>query len=817
MHRLLSILVGLSVASLAHAQTSGTLLPVDTVSDPGGARAVLTNPGGMGSLRTWEVQAINTQMFDGDGEGTALLFVTPVWGPISIGLGAEVIRPPDGAEALGRVHSGLGLSLRNRFYFGVAWRHTESGADNPIDGLDALDVGMLWRPTRWFSLGAVLRDLNNPSLDGQRVSRRYDLGFTVRPGTDRVLLDAGVSVNEDTEDVDVNTRLAVEPLDGWQIAATATIQPRADAVHLAIGAGMTFHFGPIGVDSGTVMRRPDGGAVSVEGYSVGVRLSGVPHRSLVRRVGKTVVVPLGSAGEVPNPTLFSGGRPTFTHVVRAMDALGNDETVSGVLIRDKRTAFGWAQTEELRGVIASLKARGKRVSVYLDHGELRHLYLYAGADTVVLNPAGGLRLVGLRTSLTYFKSALDTLGIQTQWVRFGKYKTFPEQFERTDASAESREVRNSLLDGLYSQITEAIATGRKMEGAKVRAIMDKGPLVGQETVDNGFVDRLAFWDEMEKVLSKESGGPVRLSPWRRSGVLPEKEWGHKPVVAVIPVVGQIVEGSSRTVFGLGTKMAGSDTIIAALTRAERDRNVVGVVLRVDSPGGSTMASDLIQRKVSQLRKKKPVVVSFGNLAASGGYYIAMGANKVVASDATVTGSIGIFTGKPAFKTLREWLRIGRTTFTRGKFATLFDSDKPWSAEEIALITQKVRHFYDLFLKRVQDGRGMSKDEVVKVAEGRVWLGSQAKERKLVDERGGVLHAIRVVSEMAGVSDPHRVGIRFLPSKTLAERVRSTLGIEIESVLTRLGLRNALALVYPFLVAYEAGEALMLMPYELQFH
>jgi protease-4 len=814
MQRVVLVAVMLGISTVAYGQHSGTSLPVYSVSDPDGANALLTNPGGLSLLRTWETRIINTQMTDGAGEGSALLYTRPLLGSLSMGFGLELLRPPSPDSLYARVSTGLGLRLGKRLTLGMVWRHSEGEADAAVDGLDTVDFGLVWRPWSTFSFGAAIHDLNNPSVSGVSLSRRYELGVTVRPGTERVSLDAGVMIHEESGDLDATARVRVEPMKGLELAGTLQVSPRGDETHLAIGAGLTLNFGSLGFGGGAVISRPAEQSFGFDGYSVGVRLTGGHYNSLYQRPGKTILVELGSVSETPKPTLLSGGRPTFVHILRAVSALEDDESVSGVLIRDRRSSLGWAQTEELRRVILSLRERGKRVTAYLDHGSIQHAYLYSAADQIVLNPAGGLKIVGLTSTLSFYRDMLDKIGVDTQWVRYGKYKSYPEQFERADPSEESQFVKNSLLDALYNQLLSGIADGRKLTVEKVRQIVDDGPYVGQEAVDAGLVDTLAFWDEIESVLKKQAGKAVLLSRLGAGSHSAQRRWGRRSVVAIIPVIGQIVEGGSRTVFGLGTKMVGSDTLIHALKVAEADPNVVGIVLRVNSPGGSSMASDLIQRKVSQVAKKKPIVVSFGNIAASGGYYVAMGASEVLSSDATVTGSIGIFTAKPSFGRLLQWLGIGRATFKRGKYADLFNQDRPWNEDELKRVSAKVKHFYDLFLKRVETGRKLKPDVVAAAAQGRVWLGSQAREQKLVDGQGGVLDAIDRVCELAGLDDSKDVGIRFLPRKSLIERVRSTLGVEIETLVDRMGLRDALSLSYPFLVGYEPGEALMLMPFSL---
>ena len=799
-------------AALAQEST-GTLAPLPSVAEPDGINALLYNPSGLATLRAWEVRIINTQL-EGHGEGTALLYGMPVFGPISLGAGLEVLRPPD-ADTRVKLSLGMGLRLHKAFRIGFTWSHLFADLED-ADGLDTLDIGVLVRLADWVSLGAVVRDTNTPVIGGRILQRRYAFGASFQPGTDRVGIEIGAEAGERDGTVDAIARLRFEPVRGFEVISHARLQPRDDEFGFVLGVALGFHFGAAGIEGGAFVGMPPGGDIAYQGFTVAARIGGAHQGPLFRRGGKTLTLDVASTSEVPRPGLTGEGF-TFTHLVSFIDSIRKDPTVDGLLIRDKRSSFGWAQSEELRQGILALKKAGKRVTVYLDQGDLRHLLVYSAADRIVLNPAGGLMITGLRSVVTFYRQALDNLRIPTQWVKFGKYKSYPEAFERTSPSKAALEVRNSLLDTLYTALLTRIGAGRKLTSKQMRQIIDEGPFLASEAKAKGLVDHVAFYDEVAAWMKKDQGRTVRLVRARRAPTRARERWGNRPAIAVIPIQGSIVEGRSNRVPLLGTQNVGSTTIVPAVKAAAASPRVKGILLRVNSPGGSSVASDLMHRAIQQAAKRKPVVVSFGNVAASGGYYLAMGAKEVFSDDLTITGSIGIFTGKPAFGQVLAFLGIGRHTITRGKRANLFGTDKPWTPDELALMKRKVRAFYDLFLKRVADNRKMTATEVDKLAQGRVWLGSQARERKLVDHRGGVVAALRRIKVLAGLGPDTPTDLVFLPRAGLIQRVRNTLGIEVQAILARMGnLQDALALAYPFLNGFKPGEPLALMPFHLRF-
>ncbi|MFT5431693.1 MAG: protease-4, partial [Myxococcota bacterium] len=489
----------------AMAQHSGgTLIPVPTMAEPDGANSLIHNSAGLATLRSWELRVYNTQLSETSGQGTAVLFATPVFGPLFLGVAAEHVRPPS-LDSQFRLSFGVGVTIHEMFRLGMVWRSISADTFNDADSLDA---GFLIRPASWLSVGMTVRDINTPTLGGVVFPRVYGIGLGFRPGTDRVTMEAGVEVREDSGDVDFLARLRFEPVEGLEIQANVGIQPRGDDLLLDVGMSLALHFGHGGIEGGAFLRNAPGQKL-FNGFTVGARVSGASYPKLYERQGRTVTIELGSVGETPRPGLFSEGS-SFARQVVYLDAVGRDDVVEAIVIRDRGTGYGWAQTEEIRGLIDDIKARGKDVTVFLDQGDLRHMYMYASAHRIVLNPAGGLRLTGLSSTLTYYRDVLDKIQVDTQWVRFGKYKSAPESFFRVDPSDASREVRNSLLDGLYGHLTGGIAEGLGITKEAVQTIIDEGPYVANECKERGLVHHIAYWDEIQKTVEAARGQPIRF-------------------------------------------------------------------------------------------------------------------------------------------------------------------------------------------------------------------------------------------------------------------------------------------------------------------
>jgi protease-4 len=441
-----------------------------------------------------------------------------------------------------------------------------------------------------------------------------------------------------------------------------------------------------------------------------------------------------------------------------------DPDLRGVLITIDRLSAGWACLQGLRRALVLLREAGKQVSVHLTHAGLPEYYLASAAERVVLTPAGTLDVAGLSVEATFFLGALEKLGIEAEVVRMGRYKSAGEPFTRRDMSPENREVIESLVDDLYGQISGEIGASRGLPAARVREVLGRGPYTAREAVETGLTDGTAYLDQVEQAMSEAHAGarPVERDLYgARRGRLVRLRALRQPhgPIAVVHVSGPIKTGES----GPGpTSAAGAETLCKELETLAERRDLSAVVLRVNSPGGSGLASDLIWRALVRLREKKPVVVSLGDVAASGGYYIAAAGNPVLAEAGTITGSIGVLAGKATLRGLYDHLGITKEIVRRGDHAAIHSDYLPLGESERSRITAEAQAFYDDFVDKVASGRNLGREAVAAAAEGRVWTGRQAHERGLVDRLGGLDEAISEAKALAGIPLGVPVPILRLP-------------------------------------------------------
>jgi protease-4 len=488
-------------------------------------------------------------------------------------------------------------------------------------------------------------------------------------------------------------------------------------------------------------------------------------------VGDAMVLVWHLAGPVleqREPRLPFSGSPepaSIAELYPALRAARQDSGVRGLAVYIQDADLGLAKAQELRRQMMALRRAGKFVDCYLEtagegsNGTLA-FYLATACEQIYLAPAGDLNLLGLYTETRFLRGAFDKLKIEPDFNRVGRYKSAVETYTQTQYSPEAQEALAAVLDGYYAQIVSAIAEARHKSDSEVRALIDGAPWSADEALARGLVDRLAYPDEFKAHLEKRVGRKpswVSIEDYQPSPVLAGKR------VAVVFALGEIVRGGGGSAPWTDEVYLGSDDMARVLRDVGKDRSIAAVVLRIDSPGGSALASDLILREVEKLREKKPVVVSMSDTAASGGYYIAARADKIVAEPASLTGSIGIFGGKLVTRRFEEEiLGVGHDTQKRGANADLYSSLQPYTPQQQVRVQQLMNRTYQAFVGHVATGRRMSRSAVEGVASGRVWTGAAAQKIGLVDEIGGLDRAVEIARGQAHIGAGEAVGLDFYP-------------------------------------------------------
>lgn len=470
--------------------------------------------------------------------------------------------------------------------------------------------------------------------------------------------------------------------------------------------------------------------------------------------------------------------PSLRGVVEALRKAADDDQVAGLVVHVGGKQPTLAQSGELRSAVAELRAAGKPTVCWAEtFGEMGPgnvgYHLASAFDEVWLQPSGDVGLVGVVAEAVFLRGALDKLAIEPQFGQRYEYKSVADTFMRESMTEANREMTTRLAESAMETVVRDVAAGRGLDEATVREIVEVAPLTAAEALERGLVDKVGYRDEVYADLRRRLGD-VELKFVDRYGKGGLAHAGAsvarrgKPVVALVHAAGPIHLGRSSS-SPMSGRSIGSDSVGAALRAAASDDAVKAVVLRVDSPGGSYVASDAIRREVLALRRTgRPVVASMANVAASGGYYIAMPADHVLASAGTITGSIGVVAGKQVIRGALERLGIHRESVTVGRFADMLSSDRPFDEEEWARLERWLDRAYEDFTSKAAEDRGMPVEELRALARGRVWTGADAAAHGLVDELGGLERAVAVACERAGV-DRDEIDLKVVPKPKLFER------------------------------------------------
>ncbi len=476
--------------------------------------------------------------------------------------------------------------------------------------------------------------------------------------------------------------------------------------------------------------------------------------------GITDAQPEQSPREVVNGLLSGDFADTLTlrNVTTAIDQAAQDPRILAIYLRSASTAAnnpsGYATLKEVRDALVRFKASGKKIYAYDTQWREKEYYLGSVADSIAINPMGAMEFNGLSAQTMFYSQALEKFGIGVQAIWRGKYKSAIEPYVRKSSSPASKEQTKKLLGDIWSDILETTGKARQIPTETLQTLADtKGILTPKDAKSSKLVDRIAYPDEIQEELKKLTGEDQKTKSFRSISLqryvdaVSDKvntEKGGK--VAVIYAEGTIVDGTS----GPGT--IGGDSLAKEIRKLRQDSEVKAIVLRINSPGGSAIASDIIQREVRLAQKAKPLVVSMGTVAASGGYWIATYSDRIFAEPNTITGSIGVFGLLPNIQKIANENGITWDVVKTGKFADAETLSRPKTKEEIAIVQQVIGQIYDQFLDKVSESRKLDRSKVGEIAQGRVWSGSEAKKIGLVDEMGGLDAAIQDAAKRAKLGD-----------------------------------------------------------------
>ena len=498
-----------------------------------------------------------------------------------------------------------------------------------------------------------------------------------------------------------------------------------------------------------------------------------------------VIAQVTLAGSLPDGVgqggLLADVAPHLHRIIERLDKAAADQRVKGVVLSIESPDLGRARADELRAAIARLRKAGKPVAAYLVGSAPVHYMVALACDTITMPPAATLEITGVRTEVMFFKDLFDQLGLKAEILQVGEFKGAGEPLTRSSMSPQLREQYESFVGDLFEQLVERIAAERRLAPERVRELIDTGVFTPDAAREAGLIDAVGYEDEVAAAVAKKIelaepkivrdyaerkmdndfsglGGLVKLVEMF-SGQKQAAASGKGKQIAIVHVTGEIAEGKGRDDLLAGAA-AGSDTVIKAIREAAKDDDVAAIVLRIDSPGGSALASDLIWREAE--RTKKPVVASLSDTAASGGYYIAVAADKIVAAPGTLTGSIGVVGGKVAVGGALERYGVHTDVVSKGKNAGWLSMQSPFTAAEREVFLGTMKDVYRLFTSKVAAGRKLDMEKIEKLAEGRVFTGRMAKEAGLVDRLGTLDDAIDEAKALAGLAADEEIERVLLP-------------------------------------------------------
>ncbi|MFN8577134.1 MAG: signal peptide peptidase SppA [Candidatus Sericytochromatia bacterium] len=646
---------------------------------------------------------------------------------------------------------GTGYPIFDGLSLGVTYSNIQT-TDNSNLSTNSIDFGILARPANFLSVGLFARNINNPILGSSIINRTYGLGLGIRPGGwDRltVTLDGEWVEGSPANRIKGLLGLETEFINGVHLKGRVASDATFKNIAFGVEAGIAFPYISLGY----------GRVFDVESRdAVYAKLSLNKSRTIFEgeESDAAEITLNGAIQSVKNINvgLFSvESRNSVFDYLENIEKAKNDRSIGAIILNMKNFSSGLADNEEIRNKLIDFKSSGKKVIAYISSLDMKQYYLATVADYIVMHPIGEIQLQGIGGTQYFYKGLMDKVGVEAQYEKIGKYKSASEPLTRTNSSDPEKEQTNDLLKDFYNNMSKNISKSRGITEQQLKEIVDKKTIINSnDSKDLKLIDKIAHYDEMGKIVADFLKKKGRYNVVKIAYVDYKKyNWRDENKIAIINASGTIIEGESTRDFLSGETTIGADTIARMLDKARKDDDIKAVVLRVDSGGGSALASDIIGREISRYKdEKKPIVISMANVAASGGYWLTTDADKVLANENTVTGSIGVFTGKINIAKLLDKLGVTTESFKIGDHADAFTETRAFNEEELKILRESTKNIYRTFLERVATGRKMTVAKVDELGQGRVYSGTRAKTLNLVDEIGGLDKAIQIALELAKI-------------------------------------------------------------------
>lgn len=697
---------------------------------------------------------------------------------------------------------GKGFFWNNAIGVGLDYSFTRSRYE-AFDDYKSLSFGFLFRPFNFISLGFVARDMNSPELGGSSVRQSEVYSISLRPYRDYLTLsfDARRWEGEKFDKSDFLFSGSLHLFYDISISASADLDKNFTCgMSIPLGAGpSTLVFDGYNVKNTT--EAPDsmvlGASIRGEKY----KSSFIPTRRFLKIVFEEKI------NEIEAEGLFRERGVIFYDILSAIQNACDDDSIKGILLKIDNAALGMAQIQEIREELRHFRGSGKRVYSILTTSGNKEYYLASVSDEIFFTPSSYFSLTGLKAEVYFFKKLLEKVGVKYESVKKGRYKSFNETFTREHMSPEFRENLLALITDLNDQFINDILKDRGIDEEIIDRLFRNGIMTPGEALNAGFIDSVEYPGDALNIIMDRYRIPVMSveMPDYLDENFRTRRWGPVPRIAIVYAAGSIVRGDSKGGI-FSSEVIGDDTYRDAVYAAFKDRSVRAVVIRVDSPGGSAAASELMWHYLMEMKEKypyKPVVFSFGNTAASGGYFISSTGSPIFGSRGSITGSIGVISGKLSLEKLYGMLGINRDVIKMSEFADIFSEADELTEAEREVLQRGVDFIYNRFTGKVEKYRGIKKEKIPEVAEGRVFTGNQAEKNRLVDNIGGLLAALRFARVQANIRGEYE--IRHLPRREtpllnlFEENITSRLSSEELKILVRnlqmIDFKDELALYF----------------------
>jgi protease-4 len=669
--------------------------------------------------------------------------------------------------------AGLGDRVLPNFYFGLTYSWF-GGSDKFYKGKKDWKIGLLYHPRPFVSIGFILDRINEPKFNDVKSRRLYQPGLAIRPFGEKLTIsgDARWLEGKKLAKIQGNVRVSIGPFKGVSLVSAYRSEGQ-----WRFGLSFDFQQTRIGAQGRFVRESHYGGG------NFFIEQSAARFPEGIGNTPKTGDISLGGdfTEEPRQRPILGAGKKSFLELISALHNGATDPRITSLLIKFDNMNLDFASAQEIRNALSEYRSNGKKVTVFMTQGGNLAYYLASVSDAIYMDPTGLLELKGLAATAQFYKGTMDKLGIKAEVVRTGPHKTYGDTFTDSTLSPEAREQIDWLLDDLYSQFVEGISTGRRILPEKIKELIDHGPYTAQDAYKAGLIDGLKHYDELSG--EGENGAFTPHTDLLRFYGVDDynPRWSEPKKLAVVYADGTIMTGKSGTSL-LEGKTVGSSTLAGAIKKIRNDHSIKGVVFRVNSPGGDVFAAEEIYRQLELIKGKKPLVVSMGGVAASGGYYISCPGDEIIASPGTITGSIGVVMGKPDLSGFYSKIGIHSETLKRGEHADIRSTSRPSTPEELALVEKMLWEYYDDFLNKVSTWRQIETDSVNAIGQGRVWTGRQAKDRGLVDTFGGIWDALDQVRQKAQIDPEDKLELEIFP----------TYGISLSSSLSMPSLETQIS-------------------------